>query len=464
MSEEEIQLSTSEKQVAKKYDLTNKFIPFLDRPLVYPLIEHLEFVYDQNETDQWEYDLLKETYMIKFIKQKYSALNPQAKEYPAELLQKEKFVNEQLLKLDKETKKTLEILSSKEVQQNLKQDKSYNIDFLAKQYKIDDARIYQLYEFGKFQYNRGDYVMASDLMSNFRLLSIKPELNLSATWGKLSSDIITFNWLEALNEFNKLREIIDNRNFDGSTLDQLNKRTWLIHFSLYIFFGLDNPIAANDEDNEDAESANNNNNSSNKNNKNGGLDSLVDLFFSSSYMSTIQASCPWILRYLAVAILYNPSNKRLKDLVRAINIESYEFRDPFTELFEVLLINFEFEKLGSVLSEIKVLTKSDFFISQLDTVKLFKNVQSLILTTLGKVNSALSLKTLQNYLGSENQSELVEFLTEKKIKVDVEKDLVVFEKQKSGNVYFQIYEKTKAFNFKNNQNLNNAFNKQESEA
>ncbi|GMG40106.1 unnamed protein product [Ambrosiozyma monospora] len=466
MSEEEIQLSTSEKQVAKKYDLTNKFIPFLDRPLVYPLIEHLEFVYDQNETDQWEYDLLKETYMIKFIKQKYSALNPQAKEYPVELLQKEKFVNEQLLKLDKETKKTLEILSSKEVQQSLKQDKSYNIDFLAKQYQIDDARIYQLYEFGKFQYNRGDYVMASDLMSNFRLLSIKPELNLSATWGKLSSDIITFNWVEALNEFNKLREIIDNRNFDGSTLDQLNKRTWLIHFSLYIFFGLENPISGNDEDNDDEDgdsSATNNNNNSNKNKNNaGGLDSLIDLFFSSSYMSTIQASCPWILRYLAVAILYNPTNKRLKDLVRAINVESYEFRDPFTELFEVLLINFEFEKLAGVLNEIKVLTKSDFFISQLDTGKLLRNVQSLILTTLGKVNSALDLKTLKTYLSFESQSELVEFLTEKKIKV--ENDLVVFEKPKSANVYFQIYEKTKAFNFKNNQNLNNAFNKQESEA
>ncbi|ODV85680.1 hypothetical protein CANARDRAFT_27783 [[Candida] arabinofermentans NRRL YB-2248] len=428
--EQLIKFTDEQIAIAKKYDLTENVMPFLDRHLIYLLVDNLELIYSSEEVESLEYQLVKDTNMIRFIKEKYSNLYP-GKEFPAELLEKENFVNEELVKLNSTTKKTLEILSSQEVQQNLKQDKTYNREYLSSKHDIDDSKILELYNFGKFQYNRGDYVMASDLLNNFRLLSTNQDLNLSATWGKLSSEIISMSWNDALEELNKLREIIDNRHFKGTPLDQLNKRTWLIHFSLFVFFNSDN-----------------------------GLESLVDLFFSSSYLSTIQASCPWILRYLVVAVLNSKPQqrqKRLKDLVKAVQIESYEYSDPFTNLINALYVDFDFEKIGSIFKEVKVLAETDFFIGNLPSTELIKNIETLIFEVVSKVYKALPVEELKTFLNIESDDEIVSIASESKDTITVENGAVNIKKAETGSVYQQLYEKTKAFNFKTNQLLGNAF-------
>ncbi|KAH3664169.1 hypothetical protein OGAPHI_004883 [Ogataea philodendri] len=418
-------LTAEQIEIAQKYDLTPKFIQFLDRHLIYPLVENLDSIYTSKEVESMEYDLLKETYMTKFIKEKFDHLYP-GKELPAEFIEKEKAIEQEFNELDKATSKTLEILASKDVQESLKQDKTYNREYLSKNHQIDDAKILELYKFGKFQYNRGDYVVASDLLNNFRLLSVNQDLNLSATWGKISSEIITESWSDALEELNKLREIIDNRHFKGTTLDQLNKRTWLIHFSLFIFFNSEN-----------------------------GLESLVDLFFSSSYLSTIQASCPWILRYLIVAVISSKPQlrqKRLRDLIRAVQIEDYEYQDPFTNLIQILYVNYELDRLPAVMKQVKVVSDVDFFISHLNTAELYKNAQGLVLETVGKLYKVVSTEQLKEFINDESLE-----LTSTKENFDVQGDKVLISSAESGSVYQQVYEKTKAFNFKTNQLLNNAF-------
>ncbi|KAG7813240.1 hypothetical protein KL921_000786 [Ogataea angusta] len=418
-------LTAQEVEIARKYDLTPKFIQFLDRHLIFPLVENLDSIYPSEEVDSMEFDLLKDTNMTKFIREKYSSLHP-GEAIPADLEKKEKAIEEEYARLNAATNKTLEILASKDVQESLKQDKTYNREYLSKNHHIDDAKILELYNFGKFQYNRGDYVVASDLLNNFRLLSVNQDLNLSATWGKISSEIITESWTDALEELNKLREIIDNRHFKGSTLDQLNKRTWLIHFSLFIFFNLEN-----------------------------GLENLVDLFFSSSYLSTIQASCPWILRYLVVAVINSKPQsrqKKIKDLVRAVQTEEYEYQDPFTKFVEILFVTYELDKLPAVMKQFKVLATTDFFIGSLDVAELYRNAQVLVLDTIGKLYKVLSVEQLKEFLNDQNID-----IALARDNFKLENDKVLIRGAETGSVYQQVYDKTKAFNFKTNQLLNNAF-------
>ncbi|ONM02820.1 Eukaryotic translation initiation factor 3 subunit E [Zea mays] len=47
------------------------------------------------------------------------------------------------------------------------------------------------------------------------------------------------NWDVALEELNRLKEIIDSKNF-SSPLNQLQNRIWLMHWALFIFFNHEN--------------------------------------------------------------------------------------------------------------------------------------------------------------------------------------------------------------------------------
>ena len=54
-------------------------------------------------------------------------------------------------------------------------------------------------------------------------------------WGKLAAEILMQNWDTALEDLNRLKQFIDESTF-GSSLQTLQQRTWLIHWSLFVFF------------------------------------------------------------------------------------------------------------------------------------------------------------------------------------------------------------------------------------
>jgi translation initiation factor 3 subunit E len=434
------ELSAAQIEVARKYDLSGKFFDFLDRHLMYPVLDNLVTIYDAKKIDQLEFDVLKDTYMIKLLKDIYLNLHPNEKDLPEEYLEKEKEIKNKLVPLNESTKKTLDILCSKEVQENLKQDKISNRE-LIKSHGIDDSKIFELYEFGKLQYNRGDYVMASDLLNNFKLLSTDQELILNATCGKFVSDIMGGDIVEARNELTKLRDVTDNRNYQGSSLNQLKLRNWLIHNSLFIFF--------NEKELREQSSKNESSNQ---------LLQLNEIFISSSYLSTIEASCPWILRYIIASVLYTKDYRRLKDLIRAVEIESYEFQDPFTLLIDSLFIKFNFNKLNEIYSNIKILIETDFFINHLNRDSLLKNILELILKNVLKIYKSLTIENFKNqFINDINEKPILDII-ESNNEFIYESGLISLNKE-SNDEYFQIYEKTKALSFKSTQFLNNAFGK-----
>jgi translation initiation factor 3 subunit E len=144
-----------------------------------------------------------------------------------------------------------------------------------------------------------------------------------------------------MEEIQKVKESIDTRLF-SNPLAQLESRTWLIHWSLFPFF-----------------------------NHEPARDVLTDLFFSPAYINTIQTLCPWILRYLAAAVITNRQRnrntntyqKQLKDLIRVVKQEGYEYSDPLTDFVRALYIDFDFEEAQKKLGEAELILRGDFFLA-----------------------------------------------------------------------------------------------------
>lgn len=334
--------------LTRQYTLVPKLLPHLDRHLVFPLLNFAEEETpedeDTTEITQLKYALLKDTNMTDFVGDLYAQMNG-LNERPSEFAKKREEVLERRRLFEEETETMQGLLADAEVVGMLRADKESNMKYLKENHGVTPQMIEALYDFGRFLYECGDYSSASELLYQFRILSTDNDKVNSATWGKLASDILTTNWESAMEEISKLKESIDTRLFNNP-LAQLQHRTWLIHWSLFPFFNYE-PAR----------------------------ETLTDLFFSPAFINTIQTSCPWILRYLAAAVITNRARpqgkqnflfgnyqKQLKDLVRVVRQELYEYSDPVTGFVKALYVDFDFEEAQKRLSEADEILRTDFFL------------------------------------------------------------------------------------------------------
>merc|ERR1719204_474056 len=229
--------------------------------------------------------------MVDFAMDVHKSLYPD-REVPNTLKDKRAEVVENFMKLQGETEPVLKIF-------------------------VDPEMIDVCYNFAKFQYECGNYSGASEYLYFHRILVQPTDKNyLNGMWGKLASEILMQNWDTALEDLNRLKQFIDESTF-GSSLQTLQQRTWLIHWSLFVFF-----------------------------NHPKGRDLIIELFlYQKQYLNAIQTTCPWILRYLATAVITNKSTRRnvMKDLIKVIQEESYTYQDPITSFIEDLYVNFDFD-------------------------------------------------------------------------------------------------------------------------
>lgn len=335
-------------EIVKEQNLLSKLVPHLDRHLVFPLLNFMEEQTpedeDITEITQLKYGLLQSTNMSDFIGDLYAQLHD-LPERPQEYAKKRDEVLERRRIFEEETEKIQNLLADSDVINNLRSDKVSNMNYLKENHGVTQQMVDQLYEFGQFQYSCGDYASASELLYQFRILSTDNDKVNSATWGKLACDILTVNWESAMEEVMKLKESIDTRLFNNP-LAQLQHRSALIHWSLFPFFN-----------HEPAREA------------------LTELFFSPTYINTIQTSCPWILRYLGAAVITNRARpgsksnfiygnyqKQLKDLVRIVRQEGYEYNDPVTSFVKALYVDFDFEEAQKKLTEADEILRADFFL------------------------------------------------------------------------------------------------------
>ncbi|KAJ3300512.1 Eukaryotic translation initiation factor 3 subunit E [Borealophlyctis nickersoniae] len=409
-----------------KYDLTFTIGKYLDRHMIFPLLEFLtvQELYPAADLLNAKYELLSETKMVDFSNQIYKEIHGLGEDDENEpgYAERRNVVLERFKALEDESSEIMTMIQDPDVIQQLKQDKLANVQFLTENYKFKPEMLSSLYNFAKYNYDVGIYVGAAEMLYHFRILSTDYDQNLSALWGKLAAEILTQNWETALDDLNKLKEQIDQRTF-GDQLIALQQRSWLIHWSLFVFF-----------------------------NHPKGRDGIIDLFFQPQYLNTIQTSCPWILRYLTTAVITNRKRRNvLKDLVKIIQQESYGYKDPITEFVECLYVNFDFDGAQVKLRECEDVLFNDFFLVA-TREDFIENARLFIFETYCRIHQCIDIKGLSEKLNMdevEGEKWIVNLIRNARMdaKIDAKTNTVVMGTQYQ-SVHQQVIERTRALSFR----------------
>ncbi|KAI9207858.1 eukaryotic translation initiation factor 3 [Polychytrium aggregatum] len=405
-----------------EFDLTSKIGQYLDRHMVIPLLEFITHknLYDEKDLLEAKYDLLSKTNMIDFANSIYQSLHETEDNAP-DYDEKRDQVLQQLENLQDESDEIMTILQDPTVIQQLKQDKLANVQFLKENFNFKPEMLTVLYRFAMFQFAVGNYSGTAEMLYHFRILSTDPELNLSALWGKLASEILTQNWETALDDLQKLKEAVEQSNV--ADVVQLQHRSWLIHWSLFVFF-----------------------------NHPKGRDAIIDLFFLPQYINTIQTSCPWILRYLATAVVTNKKRRSyLKDLVKIIQQESHIYRDPITEFIECLYVNFDFDGAQQKLKACDDVLDNDFFLVA-TREDFIENARLFIFETYCRIHQRIDIKGLSQKLNmgeDEGEKWIVNLIRNARMdaKIDSKMNTVVMGTHNS-SIYQQVIERTRPLAFR----------------
>ncbi|XP_075164489.1 eukaryotic translation initiation factor 3 subunit e [Haematobia irritans] len=317
-----------------EFDLTRINCQFLDRHLTFPLLEFLcgKEIYDQKELLEYILETVNKTNMIDYTMDTRKRLGL-SQEMPEELVQRKGEVLATLKMLQNEVAPLMKATDILKNGESMKDTKTF-VNALQKDYNFKIEHLESAYKLAKYLYECGNYQESTSYLY-FCLIVMSPDDKnyLNVLWGKLAAEILTLNWNTALEDLTRLRDYIDNANF--STIQALQQRTWLIHWSVLVFF-----------------------------NHPKGRDLIIEMFlYKPLYLNAIQTMCPHIMRYLATAVIINRTRRNaLKDLIKVIQQESYTYRDPITEFLECLYVNFDFEGARLKLHECQTVILNDFFI------------------------------------------------------------------------------------------------------
>jgi len=422
------------------HDLTKTIIPYLDRHLAFPLLAHLAEIslFPVEEVQVAQYELAKGTNMVDYTVSLFEQLHPD-EEIPAEFGRRRENAVTRNERLQQEAQAVLDVIENPDVAQALRQDKNQNLQYLKDNYNLTLEQITALYNFGQFQYTYGNYSGAADYLYHFRVLSTDNDLNTSAHWGKLASDILTGKWEVALEELNTLRDVIDSRSpsslvatAEPAALTQLHSRTWLVHWSLFVYF-----------------------------NHEQGRTLLLENFLSPTYLNTIQTSCPWILRYIATAAILARKTSAggttavssrvrhsIREIVKVIQTEEYQYQDPVTSFLKELYVEFDFEAAQRELTLAERVVGDDFFLGEFRD-DFLDNARYLISEAYCRIHQRIDIADLSERLNlsrDEGEKWIVNLIRETRMgadaKIDLEKNVIEINRPPLP-VYQSVIEKTR---------------------
>ncbi|CAL1352378.1 unnamed protein product [Linum trigynum] len=412
------------------YDLTPRIAPNLDRHLVFPLLEFLQEqqMYPDEEILKAKIELLNKTNMVDYAMDIHKSLY-HTEDVPQDMIERRVEVVARLKSLEESAAPLVSFLQNPSAVQELRADKQYNLQMLNDRYQIGPDQIEALYQYAKFQFECGNYSGAADYLYQYRALCTNSERSLSALWGKLAAEVLMQNWVVAVEELNRLKEIIDSKSF-SSPLNQVQSRIWLMHWSLFIFFNHDNDKTQ-----------------------------IIDLFNQDKYLNAIQTSAPHLLRYLATAFIINKRRRsQFKDFIRVIQQEQHSYKDPITEFLACVFVNYDFDGAQKKMKECEeVIVKDPFLGKQVEdgngsTMPLrdefLKNARLFILETYCRIHQRIDMGVLAEKLNMDYEDAerwIVKRIRNSELdaKIDTETGTVIMEPNHP-NVYEQLIEHTKS--------------------
>jgi len=409
--------SSQPKDSPSAFDLLPKLSPYLDLHMVFPLIayaEGLKNVYKPEDLVRARMELLEFTNMVDYALEQWTSNNSEAP--PAQMSERRQAVVEALKSVTAEANPLLIVVNDEKLLQELKDGGNFNFQYLENNHGLTSAVLESFFAYGKFQFECGIYDKAQKILSLYRDLDSeeRSERAFDALWGKLACEIlmIVAQWEAAtanaaLADLKELQRILDSRDSDPlhppNLLEQLQFRSWMLHWSLFVFF-----------------------------HQSDGRTQIVDFFLTTPrHRNVIETLCPWLLRYLVAAMIANKNRKPhlLQMLVQVVEQEHYEYSDPITELLECLLLNFDFERALATLARCERVLKIDYFLAGLRQ-DFVDNARTMIFETHCRLNSKIDISMLCSKLEmnpDEAEKWIVDLVRTAKLdaKIDLESNSVV---------------------------------------
>lgn len=407
---------------AAVYDLTHTIGPYLDRHMVFPLLEFLETrdIYSKEEVLKGKLSLVSETNLVDFAIEIEKALS-KGEEVSEALSQKRASVIENLGKLEQEAQPILHVLGGDHAEIVLNGGEAALAEA-----GIHAGVLDAFYRYARAQFNIGRYSMAAEYLRIYQMVQ-KAQGNaeercFSAHWGELAAEILAGEWDVAFGCMMRLRDAIESRS--SAPAVQLQQRTWLMHWSLFVFFNHPN-----------------------------GRNGIVDLFLQDKYLNAIQTECPHLLRYLSTAVITNKRRRNavLKQLVVVLQQEHAAYRDPITEFLQSLYVHFDFDGAQHKLKECEKLLANDYFLFQIKA-DFMESARLLVFETYCRIHKCVDLSMLAEKLSfNEEEAErwIVNLIRNARLdaKIDSANNQVVMGSP-NPSIYQQVIEKTKVICFR----------------
>lgn len=439
--------------VCLEYDLTQSIIPYIDRHMALPMLEHLQEkkLFPTEDLQFAKYQLVEKTSMVDYAGDEYKKLGV-SDTLPASMSARKATIHSSLTSLKLACTPLLTALLGNHADEekiDQMEDNERIIDTIkhainmgaAAQFTAEDLS--NIHEYAKLIFDCGYYKRAAVYIFIFRSLSKDEEISFQALWGSLASEILVCyspsNLQRALDGLNFLSDAVDQRVKTSHPM-QLQQRTWLIHWSLFLFF---NP------------------NQSPSSTYNG----LLDFFFQDKILNTVQTSCPHILRYITVALICNIRNRRSLENDLASMLTNETWRDPFTSFVCALYHDFDMDAAHGHLKDCEALFETDFFLSlssdsrphnaHIVRDQFMENARRLIFEIYCKTHERIDLTLLASRLDTtpeEVGSVIIPFIRDAGLnaKIDSNANLLVMERTQT-SVYQTVINKTKGLAYRSTQ-------------
>ncbi|KAK0425905.1 hypothetical protein QR680_009449 [Steinernema hermaphroditum] len=410
-----------------EFDLTQKMAPFLDLHLVIPLLEFIgpRNVYDEASLTTMHRNVLLQTNMVDSAMEFFPT-----NAVPEELFQRRDDILNERERLKQEVDSFVELLEQDDVKELMegrdREGNSKALEYLVQKYNFQQSSLNSLYRYAKFQYECGNYSVASICLYYYRSLVHQNDSNyLNALYGKLASEILLQEWVHAKDDLSKLRAYIDSDPFDNES-ELIRHRSWLIHWALFVYFNYPK-----------------------------GRDEIIEMCLNQQpYLNAIQIVCPHILRYLAVAVVTSKNRQKqvLKDLIKVIDVERHNYEDPVTDFLTSLYVKFDFDAAQLKLRQCEQVLSNDFFLTAcLDDFR--ESARLLIFEVFCRIHQCISIKKLAEKLNmAEQEAErwIVDLIRNYRIegaKIDSKLGQVVMG-AKVTSIHEQVMENTKRLTFR----------------